>query len=245
MIYVPAGRLSRCSRTQKQGRGGQQRCPHSCHSLGTLGDSSYAVATSATCRASSSSTGDFQPFCHPHEDFPRSITPKHDEQRHPAGASTQREGGSASGTELAPALPGGWERWQKIHLQEHEVNADPLCVGSGRAKHHRARGAHRFWTHTGMLQVSVGENASKFRGSASALGRGSPSPMGEGSHGIGTGTLALLVPQQRSRCCPKPSGSSPIPPRACYCRHAGSTGEHLATRVFAKSFPSPGSLEPC
>lgn len=34
-LYVPAGHLSRCSRTQKQSWGRQQRCPHSCHSLGT------------------------------------------------------------------------------------------------------------------------------------------------------------------------------------------------------------------
>lgn len=61
-LYVPAGRLSRCSRTQKQGWGRQQRCPHSCHSLGTLGDSSQAATTSAARRASLSCTGDFQPF---------------------------------------------------------------------------------------------------------------------------------------------------------------------------------------
>lgn len=122
-LYVPAGRLSCCSRTQKQGW--QQWCPHSCHSLGTLGDSSQAATTPAARRASLSCTGDFQPFW----GFPYGITPKHEERRHPAGASTQREGGSAAGTEVALTPPGGWERWQKIHLWEHEVNVKPFPCG--------------------------------------------------------------------------------------------------------------------
>lgn len=90
-----------------------------------LGDSSQAATTPAARRASLSCTGDFQPFW----GFPYGITPKHEERRHPAGASTQREGGSASGTEVALTPPGGWERWQKIHLWEHEVNVKPFPCG--------------------------------------------------------------------------------------------------------------------
>lgn len=96
-------------------------------------------------------------------------------------------------------------------------------------------------TRFGHTQGSAG----KILPNSEALGWDSPSPMEKGSHGIGTGTLALRVPGSGSRCCPKPNGSSLIPPRACYCRCAGQHRGTPRHRVFAKSFPSPGSLEPC
>lgn len=169
---------------------------------------------------------------------PRSITPKHEERRHPAGASTQREGGSASGTEVALALPGGWERWQKIHLREHEVNVDPLPVGFGRAKHHHAHGAHTFWTHAGL----GGENASKFRGS----GMRQPQPNGRRLPRDRNWDPRSPGAWQREQTLSQTEWLLPDSPEGLLlqtCRAA--PGNTSPPGCLPRAFPSPGSLEPC